>query len=184
METLHTTQRKGMFHTSEGVKRKRGKSGTSREDYLHSLVEGVRKAGTIEEKRKILAHLGNFAYDPLNFDVLIECRALSLWANVLKKEEDVKCKQYAIAAISNVCVDPRFGSEVFNHSFLSVCSCLSSTDEETVLSALSVLYYLRSPATKRALQQKELVAAVQRLANAKKPRVRSTAGALLRHISA
>ena len=68
-----------MFSSRAHVARRQGASGTPRADYLQSLVDRFANSDNVEKQREIVAHLANFAYDPLNYPALRELNIVDLF---------------------------------------------------------------------------------------------------------
>lgn len=105
-------------------------------------------------KEQILANLGNFAYDPINYDHFIRLCIIDLFLDCID-EANPKLVEFAMGGlcncciglfcprIINCCVDPRIAQIIEENDGLPlILGCLSSSHEETVLSAITTLYYL------------------------------------------
>lgn len=92
-----------MFQTYTHIQRRRGRDGSSRLEYLQGLVNDYEEASQLGEcleacisstmsptlispfrsisdvRRKILANLSNFAYDPINYEWLYQVGAAQLF---------------------------------------------------------------------------------------------------------
>jgi hypothetical protein len=109
-----------------------------------------------DRKHFIIRHLANFAYDPINFDFFIKFGVLELFLdNLRSSSEFLKC------SISGICncslgdlalqtifllknnLDPRIQKTLFkNNGIELVSSCLSSSDHEVCMDAITTLYFI------------------------------------------
>ena len=103
-----------------------------------------------EFKLQVLANLANFAYDPINYEHFRQLNILDLFLDVIAEESDEKMIEYAMGGICNCCLD-----EVNMHYLIEndgvelTIKCLSSANEETVLSAITTLMCITTPETKK-----------------------------------
>lgn len=101
-------------------------------------------------KRQVLANLANFGYDPINYEHFRKLNVLDLFLDVLVDEVDVTMIEFAIGGICNCCLD-KLNKEflIENDAVTIVAQHLSSSNEETVLSAITTLMYLTTMETKQ-----------------------------------
>ncbi|KAH6941723.1 hypothetical protein HPB50_022934 [Hyalomma asiaticum] len=110
--------------------------------YLKELVTEFHTSSSNEAKEQVLANLANFAYDPVNYDHLKRLNILSLFMDQLDSTND-NLREFAIGGICNLSSDQDFRTEVLKPENLSkLVSCLSTSQEETVLSAITTLISL------------------------------------------
>ncbi|KAH8035241.1 hypothetical protein HPB51_004482 [Rhipicephalus microplus] len=130
--------------------------------YLKELVTEFNTSCSNEAKEQVLANLANFAYDPINYDhlkrlnivslfmgtfstpILCECifTAFFVCADQLDSAND-NLREFAIGGICNLTSDQDFRTEVLKPDNLNkLISCLSTSQEETVLSAITTLISL------------------------------------------
>ncbi|KAK8789497.1 hypothetical protein WA588_001380 [Blastocystis sp. NMH] len=148
-----------MFATESYVQARRGNHGTSRFVYLQRLVTEYQDTQKEEAKQQIIANLANFAYDPYNYVIMKELNILDLFLDGLT-EEDESIKEFAIGGICNCICDPFFAHRVLENkaNFHPILRLLSSTNENTLISALTTLYYLCEYPEGKQLCQKRNVA--------------------------
>ena len=105
-----------------------------------------------EFKQQILANLGNFAYDPINYEYFRQLNILDLFLDVLAEETDDKMVEFAMGGVCNCCLD-RLNKEylVQNDGVELTIKILSSSNEETVLNSIATLMYLTTPDTKKGM---------------------------------
>lgn len=69
-----------MYSTKEYINKQSEKSGRrGRFDYLQSLVTEFQDTENVDSKLQVLANLGNFAYDPINYEYLRELNVVDLF---------------------------------------------------------------------------------------------------------
>lgn len=97
-----------------------------------------------------MANLGNFAYDPINYEYFRQLNILDLFLDVLAEETDDKMIEFAMGGVCNCCLD-RLNKDylVQNDGVELTIKSLSSSNEETVLNAITTLMYLTTPDTKK-----------------------------------
>ncbi|XP_057839973.2 uncharacterized protein LOC131049907 isoform X1 [Cryptomeria japonica] len=140
-----------MFTNEERQKQRTGKYGTPREQYLQELVNEFQQTTEEESKEQIVAHLANFAYDPYNYNFLRKLNVLDLFLDCLT-EPNEKLVEFGVGGICNSCADAANAAVIVkNGGILLIISCLSSPVQNTVLSAITSLYYLCTPSTEAVL---------------------------------
>ena len=94
--------------------------------------------------------MANFAYDPVNYEFFRTLNILDLFLDVLVEELDDVMIQFSIGGICNCCLD-KLNKEFFieNDTISIVTKHLSSTNLETLQSALITLMFLTTPQTKK-----------------------------------
>ncbi len=97
-----------------------------------------------------MANLANFAYDPINYDHFRKLNILDLFLDAIAEDTDEKAIEFAIGGVCNCCLDKLNKEYLINNDGVELTiKCLSSGNEETVLSAITTLMYLTTPATKK-----------------------------------
>lgn len=141
-----------MSYTSQASLDKSESKGQGRLRHLQDLVTEFQKTQRREYKQQVLANLANFAYDPINYEFFRQLNVLDLFLDVISEEDDDKMVEFAVGGICNCCLEEP------NQTFLlkSDCvelliKCLSSYNEETVLSAATTLIYLITPTSKKTI---------------------------------
>ena len=104
-------------------------------------------------KEQVLAHLANFAYDPINYEWLRKLHVIDLFLDMLT-ESNVKFKEFGISGLANLCdgilsflnsctnliIDQQNARIIIENKGISlIIKCLSSPNEETVLSTIYTL---------------------------------------------
>ncbi|KAL8456480.1 hypothetical protein ACS0TY_034626 [Phlomoides rotata] len=145
-----------MFTNDQRQKELTGKSGTLRLQYLHVLLELVaqfQNASSEETKEKIIANLGNFAYDPYNY--------------TFSSNPNEKLVEFVVGGICNACADPTNDAVIIQCDGIPlVIECVSSPVRNTVNYALGSLYYLCNATTEDEILKPEIVEAIERFSAA------------------
>ena len=102
-------------------------------------------------KTQILAHLANFSYDPVNYDWLRQLNVIDLFLDMLTESND-KWVEFAMGGICNLCIDPKNSKIIVESDGISlILKCLGSSNEETVMSTLLIIYYLMETYTNKII---------------------------------
>ncbi|KAI9138833.1 hypothetical protein BKA69DRAFT_720340 [Paraphysoderma sedebokerense] len=136
-----------MFSSLQRLQERQGKTGTPRIEYLNQLLRQLQSASTsIESKLQVIANLANFAYDPINYDYFKQLNIVDLFLDVLDdppSKDNPAFAEFALGGLCNLINDPRFSTYILSIDNIALISQqLSSSNEETVCSALTILYYL------------------------------------------
>ncbi|XP_075033966.1 armadillo repeat-containing protein 7 [Mixophyes fleayi] len=115
--------------------------------YLQTLVTEFQDTDSAEAKEQVLANLANFSYDPKNFSDLRQLQVIDLFLDMLTEDNETLV-EFGIGGLCNLCLDKVNKSHILSSGGLRlVINCLSSRCEETVLSAVTTLMYLSTPAS-------------------------------------
>jgi hypothetical protein len=153
-----------MTYTSRYQLEKRARSGQGRDrlQHLQSLVTEFQDTKRKEFKHQVLANLANFAYDPVNYEYFRQLNVLDLFLDVIAEETDNKLIEFAIGGICNCCLDKQIQSFLLQSDCIEQCiKCLKSTNQETVLSAITTLIYLITPQSKRRIVRTDVCSLMQ-----------------------
>ncbi|KAM4673016.1 armadillo repeat-containing protein 7 isoform 1-T1 [Amazona ochrocephala] len=102
-----------------------------------------------EAKEQVLANLANFAYDPRNYEHLRQLQVLDLFLDVLSERSDTLV-EFAIGGLCNLCLDKMNKDYILEANGVEpIINCLSSANEETVMSAVTTLMYLTTPQSRQ-----------------------------------
>eukprot|EP00246_Nothoceros_aenigmaticus_P017996 TRINITY_DN9224_c0_g1_i4.p2 TRINITY_DN9224_c0_g1~~TRINITY_DN9224_c0_g1_i4.p2 ORF type:complete len:161 (-),score=25.02 TRINITY_DN9224_c0_g1_i4:130-612(-) len=143
-----------MFSSAERQRQRQGKYGTPRDQYLQELVTQFQNSVDEESKERIVAHLANFAYDPINYDDFQKLHVPDLFMDCLT-EPNEKLVQFGIEGLCNCSPDPAIAATIVKNDGIPVIiSCLSSPVQKTALAAITTLYYLCAPSTQKAILQR------------------------------
>ncbi|XP_069701949.1 armadillo repeat-containing protein 7 isoform X1 [Periplaneta americana] len=164
-----------MFSKLEQLHRRTGKKGVGRYDYLQQLVTEFEDTNSTECKEQVLANLANFAYDPINYEFLRKLNVIDLFLDQLS-EENTNFVQFALSGLCNLALDIENKEHILHCGGVRiVAACLSSRDEDTVLSAISTLMFLITPESKPEITTPEIVDCIFRLSRSRNTRLRNLA---------
>jgi armadillo repeat-containing protein 7 len=145
-----------MFSTPQSLQRRTGRFGVGRFAYLKQLCDEYKSESTSSEKREqVLANLGNFAYDPINYEYFRRLNVIDVFLNVLndcymnEKEREsaskLKLVEYALGAVCNMCPDPTSRDYMLGRDLIKMvinCLSLKMAQAELTLNALAILVQL------------------------------------------
>ena len=127
-----------MFATPASLEKRTGKTGLFRGAYLKQLVEEYESLSQNDEKRlQVLANLGNFAYDPINYEYFRRFKVIDLFMNALREGEEIRTNCFALGAICNLCLDPKNKELLIaNNIFELISACLTKRNLAEKISTL------------------------------------------------
>lgn len=112
--------------------------------YLQALVTEFQETQSQDAREQVLANLANFAYDPNNYPYLRQLQVLDLFLDSLSEENETLV-EFALGGLCNLCPDRANQEHIVQTGGVPlVINCLSSPNEETVLSAITTLMFLSS----------------------------------------
>ncbi|GFR64311.1 armadillo repeat-containing protein 7-like [Elysia marginata] len=155
-----------MFSTREYLEKKTGPYGVGRLSYLQSLVTEFQDSSQSDHeiKEQLLANLANFAYDPINYEFFKKLNIVDLFLDCLE-EENERLVEFAIGGLCNCCLDKELKEHIIGNSGIDlVIKCLSKPQENTVMSAITTLMYLVTPASKQDITALPVVECMLRYA--------------------
>lgn len=164
-----------MFSTVEQLIKRTGKNDTGRREYLEQLVNEFRATKSCDAKGQVLANLANFAYDPINYEYLRQLKVIDLFLDQLS-EKDALLTEFAIGGLCNLSLDHENREYILHCNGLQIISsCLNSSDEETVISAITTLIFLGTPEFKPGTISPELVKCMLQFSCSSNVRVKNLA---------
>lgn len=165
-----------MFSTRHYLEKKTGPYRVDRLHHLQELVDEFQSTETSREhKLQVLANLANFAYDPVNYEFIRQLNIIDLFLDCLS-ENDETMKEYAVGGLCNLCLDKQNKEYILsNQGVQLVVMCLSSSNEETVLSTITTMMFLMTPASRIQLTCRPVIEAMLRLRGSSNPRLRNLA---------
>lgn len=168
-----------MFSTRAQLAKRTGQYGVGRFSYLQLLVTEFQDTTSNEAKIQVLANLANFAYDPINYEYLRQLNVIDMFLDCLTEVDD-KIVEYAIGGICNLCLDKTNKEYILqNEGIPGVVGCLSSSVEETVLSAITTLMFLVTPRSKEEIASVQIIDAMLRFSKSSNPRLSNLAKVFL-----
>ncbi|KAI8983588.1 armadillo repeat containing 7-like protein [Pilobolus umbonatus] len=134
-----------MFQSKRYIERRHGATGTDRAYYLNQLVQEYKVSTTkLEAQQQILANLANFAYDPINYDILWDIRAVDLFLEAIQKE-DPQLIEFGLGGLANICLESRhYHYLISNQTFINkIILCLNNTTcSKIIVNAMTTLMQL------------------------------------------
>lgn len=168
-----------MFSTKEDLEKRTGPYGVGRFSYLQSLVTEYQDTTSEEAKLQVLANLANFAYDPINYEYLRRLNVIDLFLDCLT-EPNQESVEFGIGGLCNLCLDKNNKAYILDNDGVTlVSSCLSNDNENTVLSAITALMYLVTPASKADITSPQIIDAMLRFSESSNPRISNLAQVFL-----
>jgi hypothetical protein len=144
-----------MFSTPKSLQKRTGKSDVDRPTYLKQLVDEYQNTSTqIEKKIQVLANLGNFAYDPINYEYFRRFNVIDLFLEILNQfssvnklsEDELTQISFSLGAICNLCLDKKNKDYLIKNNLLKMVINylikLKETNELIVLNCLMILIFL------------------------------------------
>ncbi|KAH0629470.1 hypothetical protein JD844_011552 [Phrynosoma platyrhinos] len=153
--------------------------GLDRLEYLQALVTEFQVTESSEAKEQVLANLANFAFDPKNYEYLRQLKILDLFLDLLTEDNETLV-EFALGGLCNLCLDKINKDYILEAGGVSaVVSCLSSSNEETVLSAVTTLMYLTTPQSRQEITALPVVECMLRFSLSANRRLRNLATVFL-----
>ncbi|NXE87543.1 ARMC7 protein, partial [Menura novaehollandiae] len=110
-----------------------------------SVSSHTRLFSLAEAKEQVLANLANFAYDPNNYGYLRQLQVLDLFLDMLTEDNETLV-EFAMGGLCNLCLDKTNKEYILEANGVEpIINCLSSSNEETVVSAVTTLMFLTTP---------------------------------------
>nr|XP_024216962.1 uncharacterized protein LOC106681680 [Halyomorpha halys] len=146
-----------MFSTKERLKSRTGKNSVERYDFLKLLVDEFYKTKSRDAQEQVIANLANFAYDPINYEFIRKLHIIDVFLDEIGNNNE-KIAEFAIGGLCNVCLDPINKEYIINKRGVSiVANCLFHKNEEIIISAITTLTFLITPASKSEITCPEIV---------------------------
>ncbi|KAH8549421.1 hypothetical protein BGW37DRAFT_116919 [Umbelopsis sp. PMI_123] len=161
-----------MFQTFTHIQRRRGRDGQSRQEYLQQLVDQYKEADSIDSKRKILANLSNFAYDPINYRWLYQACAAELFVDAFSDPEgDPELRRIGLFGLCNSALDHHVQERLANdEEFIRMCKGIILADakysSEFLMTTVCLLWHICTPKNINIIITPDLKNALEGLCNA------------------
>nr|XP_020661976.1 armadillo repeat-containing protein 7-like isoform X1 [Pogona vitticeps] len=153
--------------------------GLGRLEYLQALVTEFQVTESSDAKEQVLANLANFAYDPKNYEHFRQLKILDLFLDMLTEDNETLV-EFALGGLCNLCLDKINKDYILEaDGVTAVVNCLSSSNEETVLSAVTTLMYLITPQSRQQITALPVVECMQRFSLSANRRLRNLATVFL-----
>lgn len=135
-----------MFSTWSSLKRRTGRFGVGRFEYLKQLLnEYEHRTTNNENKLQILANFANFSYDPINYHYIRQLNLIDLYLDCLQLHTDDDFVDYSLGALCNLSCDPLNRQEIFNKQssiLILLVKCLFSSRFNIVMNSMVLLMFL------------------------------------------
>ncbi|XP_032995168.1 armadillo repeat-containing protein 7 isoform X2 [Lacerta agilis] len=149
--------------------------GLGRLEYLQALVTEFQVTESSEAKEQVLANLANFAYDPKNYEYLRQLKVLDLFLDMLSEDNETLV-EFALGGLCNLCLDKINKDYILDaDGVAAVVGSLSSSNEETVMSAVTTLMYLTTPQSRQQITALPVVECMLRFSLSANRRLRNLA---------
>ncbi|RCH87807.1 Armadillo repeat-containing protein 7 [Rhizopus stolonifer] len=170
-----------MFQSKSYIEKRHGKDKANRTDYLTQLVQEYQVTTSQEARQQILAHLANFAYDPINYNTLWDLYAVDLFLDALN---DSNLQEFGMGGLANICLaEPRHHEYILSQpSFRhAIVQCLdTSCTVNTQLNAMTTLMQLITQDNYTALLTAELEQYLKRIQSQKDKQTSTMASLFLK----
>ncbi|CEI99915.1 hypothetical protein RMCBS344292_13991 [Rhizopus microsporus] len=133
-----------MFQSKAYIERRHGKNSANRSEYLEQLINEYKTTKDKVAKQQVLAHLANFAYDPINYDHLWNFYAVNLFLEAIT-DPDPLLREFGMGGLANICLEPRHYEYIMSQpSFRqNIISCLDNTWTKNIkVNAMTALMLL------------------------------------------
>lgn len=168
-----------MFTSQARIDSKTGPDNLGRFEYLQALVTEFQDTDKQGSKEEILANLANFGYDPINYGHFRKLNVLDLFMDMLT-EENEKFVEFGIGGLCNCSLDKENKQHIIENGGIPlVINCLSSSNEETVLSAITTLMFLTTPQTQEEITSEPVVDCMERFSTSSNARLSNLAKVFL-----
>uniref|UniRef100_A0A3B3ZI34 Uncharacterized protein n=1 Tax=Periophthalmus magnuspinnatus TaxID=409849 RepID=A0A3B3ZI34_9GOBI len=152
---------------------------SDRFEYLQTLVTEFQDTDSEEAKEQVLANLANFSYDPKNYDHLRDLQVTDLFLDMLT-EENENFVEFGMGGLCNLSMVPEFRDFILQNDGINlITNCLSSRNEETVLSAITTLMNLITANSRSEITQPGVLHCMLRFSLSESPRLRNLASVFL-----
>ena len=158
-----------MFSSRKRLQCRTSAKDLDRPDYLQALVTEFQTTSDEKAKDQVLANLANFAYDPINYEYLRELHVVDLFIDCIELDEDINGNivQFGIGGLCNLSADMQNRKAINEHprALSLIVRCLSSSTEETVLSALTTLIQLIDDSSRQHIVTPPVIECMKRFAS-------------------
>jgi len=164
-----------MFTSKEHIEEKAALSGRGRLEYLQALVTEFQDTDSHDSKIQILANLANFAYDPINYSYMRKLNVIDLFLDMLTEDDD-QLIEFGMGGLCNVCLDKDNKCYIIENDGVDlVIKCLSSSNENTVLNAITTLMFLITPASKSDILTDSMIDCMRKISGSSNTRLKNLA---------
>jgi hypothetical protein len=149
-----------MFATPHSLKRRTGRFGVNRYEYLKQLIHEYETTDDDDCREQVLANLANFAYDPINYEYFRRLNVIDIFLGVLSKLDShlaskggSKLVCFAVSGICNLCNDDKNSKYLLKPENSLISNLLKlllvpNVDLNMVLNILVALIFLNDESVK------------------------------------
>ena len=167
-----------MFATPKSLEKRTGKSDVDRPTYLTQLIEEYHCHETTEEKKlQVLANLGNFGYDPINYEFFRRLHVLDIFLNNIvlfydEKSVSIKTLEFSLGSICNLCNDIKNREYLLKKGLVKyVANCLvkchrnedQAKQELILLNSIMILIFVCDETTIDEIMDPDIVLVINQL---------------------
>ncbi|EDO47964.1 predicted protein, partial [Nematostella vectensis] len=170
-----------MFTSQEYIDRKSGKDRLGRLEYLQALVTEFQDTHKQGLRQACFNGLFNFTDNKEQHQTVFQVSNSNDLPLDSITEENEKMVEFGIGGICNCCLDKQNKQFIIENGGIPlIINCLSSSTEETVLSALTSLMFLMTPATTKEILCPAVVDCLQEFADSSNKRLSNLAKVFLK----
>lgn len=180
-----------MFATPKSLEKRTTKSDVDRPTYIRLLLEEYESLTTQEDKKlQVLANLGNFAYDPINYEYFRRFNVMDVFLTNLSLFYQENCNinilkvSFSLGAICNLCQDLRNKEYMLKYELVKlVVNCLIKFSNETgsdseliVLNSIMILIFVFDETTEGEIRSsQQLILILNRLCDSRNKQLSNVA---------
>lgn len=164
-----------MFSSRDHLAHKTSSGSLNRLEFLQQLVTEFQTSKEQEAQYQVLANLANFAYDPINYDYMRRLNIIDLFLDMLTEDDETLVK-FGIGGLCNLALDKENKEHLLASDGVElITECLSSANEDTLVSAITTLMFLVTPESKPSITAPHVVQIMQQLTGSPNKRLSNTA---------
>ncbi|KXN73482.1 ARM repeat-containing protein [Conidiobolus coronatus NRRL 28638] len=115
----------------------------NRLEYFQILIDEYQSTEDKDIKYKIICHLGNFAYDPVNYNWFRQLNIIELFLDCLTEEDDEQLIELSIAGLCNLSADSINQEIIIEEGGIQlILNLLNSKNFEIIQNSLLTLIFL------------------------------------------
>lgn len=176
-----------MFSTKNSLKRRTGRYGVGRLEYLKQLLNEYEHSSTNNEnKLQILANFANFSYDPINYNYFQQLNLIDLFLDCLQLNTNDDFVHYSLAGLCNMSSDKVICQVILNKNpsiLVILIKCLFSNRFDIVINSMVTLMFLsdhNEQIKNELIQRNEIQQCLEQYSQSKDVRLSNMAKLFLR----
>ncbi|XP_072022679.1 armadillo repeat-containing protein 7-like isoform X3 [Amphiura filiformis] len=168
-----------MFSSWDHLAHKTPTGSLNRLEFLQQLVTEYQTSQEQESQEQVLANLANFAYDPINYEYMRQLNIIDLFLDMLSEPNETLVV-FGIGGICNLALDKKNKEHILaNDGIQQVVQCLSSTNEDIILSTITTLMFLVTPVSKPDITAPHVLMCMERFCHSPSKRISNVASVFL-----